>query len=351
MARAPRDTNREVALLGTSNVDNFTTIPILADPVTGRLLVNASVSVTSSGSAIQDGVSGTIVATVLDYANSNPLAVRLTDSNGDYATISTAGLATESTLSTLSGKIPSLGQALAAASLPVVLTAAQITTLTPPAAITGFSTSTKQSDGSQKTQLVDGSGNVIGSTTNALDVNIKSGSPTTVTANAGTNLNTSALALETGGNLATLAGTVTGAKVATRLSDGSGNTIGSTSNALDVNIKSDATILAVDVLGMQQTAITSSTAETTIATADATHKLRLYGLVLANTSATATNVTVKDSTGGTTRFVFALPAGDTRGFMIPAQSGHPQAASNTNWTATSSASVASLQVTAMFVRV
>lgn len=54
-------------------------------------------------------------------------------------------------LSTIAGdttsidaKIPALGQALAAASTPVVLTAAQITTLTPPAAITGFSTSAKQ---------------------------------------------------------------------------------------------------------------------------------------------------------------------------------------------------------------
>lgn len=37
-------------------------------------------------------------------------------------------------------------------------------------------TSTKQSDGSHKTQVVDGSGNVIGSTSNALDINIKSGS-------------------------------------------------------------------------------------------------------------------------------------------------------------------------------
>jgi hypothetical protein len=35
-------------------------------------------------------------------------------------------------------------------------------------------TSTKQSDGSQKTQVVDGSGNVIGSTSNAIDVNLKS---------------------------------------------------------------------------------------------------------------------------------------------------------------------------------
>lgn len=35
-------------------------------------------------------------------------------------------------------KTPALGQALAAASVPVVLTAAQVTTLTPPAAITGY---------------------------------------------------------------------------------------------------------------------------------------------------------------------------------------------------------------------
>ena len=53
-------------------------------------------------------------------------------------------------------------------------------------------TSTKQSDGSQKTQLVDGTGNVIGSTTNALDVNIKSGGAITN------------YAVETGGNLDTL---------------------------------------------------------------------------------------------------------------------------------------------------
>jgi hypothetical protein len=39
-------------------------------------------------------------------------------------------------------KIPALGQALAAASVPVVLTSAQQTALTPPAAITGFATET-----------------------------------------------------------------------------------------------------------------------------------------------------------------------------------------------------------------
>lgn len=90
-------------------------------------------------------------------------------------------------LSSIDTKTPALGQALAAASVPIVLTAAQITTLTPPAAITGFATSTKQSDGSQKTQIVDGSGNVIGATSNAIDINIKSGNLTTLpVTNAGT---------------------------------------------------------------------------------------------------------------------------------------------------------------------
>ena len=57
---------------------------------------------------------------------------------------STSALQTtgNSSLSSIDGKTPALGQALAAASVPVVLTAAQITTLTPPAAITGFSTET-----------------------------------------------------------------------------------------------------------------------------------------------------------------------------------------------------------------
>lgn len=55
-----------------------------------------------------------------------------------------------------------------------------------------------------------------GTTTNPIQVADAGGSLTvdgTVTANAGTNLNTSALALETGGNLATLAGAVDGTEV------------------------------------------------------------------------------------------------------------------------------------------
>lgn len=48
-------------------------------------------------------------------------------------------------------------------------------TTTQPVSVSGVSTAANQTNGSQKTQIVDGSGNVIGATSNALDVNIKSG--------------------------------------------------------------------------------------------------------------------------------------------------------------------------------
>lgn len=103
-------------------------------------------------------------------------------------------------------------------------------------------------------------------------------------------------------------------------------------------------------LANQVTTITSSTAETTIVTADATYKLDLYGLTLSNTSATATKVTIKDATVGTTRFILYVPAGDMRGFMLPPDAAHKQAAVNNNWTVTCGTSVATLEITALTVR-
>lgn len=60
----------------------------------------------------------------------------------------------------IDGKTPVLGQALAADSVPVVLTAAQQTALTPPAAITGFATEAKQ--------LPDGHSVALSATDNAV---------------------------------------------------------------------------------------------------------------------------------------------------------------------------------------
>lgn len=83
---APRDENRVVSLLGASNINGTSPVTIYANPSTHRLYVDASFS----PSGTQD--------------------VNLTE---------------------VGGIAFSLGQQLAASSLPVVLTAAQITTLTP----------------------------------------------------------------------------------------------------------------------------------------------------------------------------------------------------------------------------
>jgi hypothetical protein len=67
---------------------------------------------------------------------------------------------------------------------------------------TGASLDATLTNATQKTQVVDGSGNVIGATSNALDINIKSGNPTSISSNAGTGWADSGIAKEAGGNLA-----------------------------------------------------------------------------------------------------------------------------------------------------
>ena len=105
-----------------------------------------------------------------------------------------------------------------------------------------------------------------------------------------------------------------------------------------------------DLKGVQKTTITASTSETTIVTAVASTFLDLYGLIISNTDASACNVTIKDATSGTTRAVIAVPAGDVRGFMLTESAAIPQASVNNNWTATCSASVTSIEITALYVK-
>ncbi len=105
-----------------------------------------------------------------------------------------------------------------------------------------------------------------------------------------------------------------------------------------------------DLKGIQQTAIGNTTSETTIVSAVASTFLDLYGVILANSSVTATNVTIKDATSGTTRAVIYVPGNDTRGFMLPESGAIPQAAVNNNWTATCSAAVGTLFATALYVK-
>lgn len=125
---------------------------------------------------------------------------------GNLATIAGKDFATQTTLAALNAKLPALGQALAAASLPVVLTAIQQTALTPPAAITGFALEAGH------LATIDAKVPALGQALAAASVpvvltasQLSTLTPfSTVTANAGTNLNTSLLALESGGKLASI---------------------------------------------------------------------------------------------------------------------------------------------------
>lgn len=101
-------------------------------------------------------------------------------------------------------------------------------------------------------------------------------------------------------------------------------------------------------IGDQNTVITSSTAATTIVTADTTHYLDLVSLVLTNTSATGTEVQLFNDDGTTVRSVFYVPATDTRGIVFSTP--FTQTAVNKTWQLKTVTSVASLKVTAQFVK-
>ena len=97
----------------------------------------------------------------------------------------------------------------------------------------------------------------------------------------------------------------------------------------------------------QETTITSSVSETTIITSQSSAHADIISLTITNSSATPLIVTLKDSTGGTIRAIYALaPYG---GITINPSVPMPQvAAVSNNWTLTCGTSVASVYVSAVF---
>lgn len=103
-----------------------------------------------------------------------------------------------------------------------------------------------------------------------------------------------------------------------------------------------------DIMGTQTTTITSSTAETTIITSIASTFLDLVSIFISNTSVTAARVDIRDATAGTVIFQLYIPAGDMRGISLTTP--WPQTTVANNWTAQSSASVADLRVSALYIK-
>lgn len=108
------------------------------------------------------------------------------------STISTNTGNTATSVASIDTKTPTVGQKTSAASSPVVIASDQSAVpVSGTVTVTGVSTAANQTNGAQKTQIVDGSGNVIASTTNALNVDVINFPATqpvsgTVTANQGT---------------------------------------------------------------------------------------------------------------------------------------------------------------------
>ncbi len=108
--------------------------------------------------------------------------------------------------------------------------------------------------------------------------------------------------------------------------------------------------MALNKTDRQITTITSSTAEITIVTAGGTNdKRHVYSLRITNSSASDAVVTIRDQTGGSAVDYVGVKAGTTAGWVLPSSDAIRQTNKNNNWTAQSSASVASLYVVAQFV--
>jgi hypothetical protein len=106
MASEARSDNFIPSLLAENDTTNIAE-PVYKDNATGGLYVHIVGGGAGDGS-ILDGVNTAIKATVLDYTNSNPLAFRLSDANGDYVS---AGAGTQYTEDVATAN-PQIGNAI-----------------------------------------------------------------------------------------------------------------------------------------------------------------------------------------------------------------------------------------------
>jgi len=349
----PFDPNYRVVMAAKVQGTTSDVAPLLVDSVTGRLLVDVSIS----GAALQDGVDTTIKATIFDYTNSNPLAVVLRDTNGDYVSVGGGTQYDEDTVSTAADKITMAG----------VVRRDTASTLA-------------GTDGDRTQLIVDANGllhiNVgvsvlpTGASTAAHQVTQNGyldgieGLLSTGNTNS-TAIAASASVLDDWDNIASDGASVSGDVESDAADAGEPVKIGGIAKTANITAvaNNDRVNATFDKLGKQVTVgslrdlkanqvttITSSTTETTIVASVSSVFVDLYGIIITNTSATAVNVAIKDATAGTTRFNIAVPAGDTRGFMLPEGGAVKQTAVTSNWTATCSASVASVIITALTVQ-
>lgn len=183
----------------------------------------------------------------------------------------------------------------------------------------------------------------------------------TVTANAGTNLNTSLLALESGGNLAKIASAIaaTGAAVpadavyAGLISTTAFPTAASAGNIVGaMGDKAGRAVVVLnaprDLAGRQVTTISSSTSETTVVSSSSGNFIDITSLQITNASATIpVTVTLKDATSGTTAAIYDLAAGG--GIVAQFPTPLKQSVVTNNWTATLSVATVTVDINIQYV--
>lgn len=101
----------------------------------------------------------------------------------------------------------------------------------------------------------------------------------------------------------------------------------------------------------QKTTLSNTTAETTVLTAGATNVFNdVFSVIFANTGAISTKVDVRDATAGTIILTVYVPAGETRGFTLPAGSGYSQTTAANNWTAQCASATTAMEITVQYVQ-
>jgi hypothetical protein len=239
-----------------TSIDNKT-------PALGQALAAASVPVVLTSSQLSTLTPLSSVSVSNFPATQAVSAVSLPlPSGAATSALQTTG---NTSLSSIDVKTPSLGQALSSASVPVVLPAAQLTTLTPLSTVT-----VTQATGTNLHTVIDSlpslptGSNAIGSVSVS---NFPATQPIsgTVTANAGTNLNTSALNLESTQSAINVKIPSNLTVTANRLQvDGSGVTqpVSASSLPLPSGASTEATLSAlnVKVTAVNTGAVTVSTA-------------------------------------------------------------------------------------------
>ena len=101
----------------------------------------------------------------------------------------------------------------------------------------------------------------------------------------------------------------------------------------------------------QQTAISASTSETTIVTADAATRNQLCGLIITTANAAAATLTLRDGSAGTIAGVFNYPnaaSAPAAPFVVTFDPPLDPIATNSNWTLQASANASAFYVTAIY---